>query len=332
LVGIGLALPAGASAAGGPVPAVQGGRGVGLTGSPFRYVARSAGHGTVVERVTTGPRRVQSQIRVAGRYGVPGADFSGATTGLSADGRTLVLEPVWPYVPPPQTRLLVLNTRPLRIRQTITLPGWSVVDAISPNGRWLYLLHYRSSNITRYEVLAYDVLAHRLLSKPIVDPHDRGEAMTGIPISRLMGPGGRWAYTLYFRPSGRPFVHALDTSGVRAVCIDLRHVSEANWSASLHLNSGATTLRVILGGATLAAIDTRTFSVSSVRAAAAPALPVAPARERPPAAAHNKRSGAGGGMPAGLIVLLIAALAGVGVVFWRRARRRPPKQSPISAT
>src|SRR5262249_45359231 len=159
-LGIGLAAPAAALAAGGPVPPVLGHNGVGVAGGSARFVALSAGRSTVVARVTTRGRRIQSRFSVPGHYGIPGADYNGSPTGLSADGGTLVLQPMRSRAATPRTtRLLVLGTDPLRLRRMIILRGWSTVDAISPDGRWLYLVHYQASNISRYEVQAYD-LAH----------------------------------------------------------------------------------------------------------------------------------------------------------------------------
>jgi hypothetical protein len=248
---------------------------------------------------------------------VPGVDFNGGTTGLSADGRTLILEALrgggWVHA----TRLLVLDTKPMRVVKTILLQGWSTVDAISPQGRWLYLLHYPSpNNLTRYEVLAYDLERNRLIARPIVDPRDRGEAMTGIALSRVMSPGGRWAYTLYFRPSGVPFVHALDTAGLRAVCVDLPSLRGLGFGAAkLVLGSGARTLLVSADGAVRAAINTRSFTVSSGSARAA----------RRPAQRESRQAQSGGGAagpPWELILVPIAAVAALGAALWRRAKPR----------
>ena len=52
----------------------------------------------------------------------------------------------------------------------------------------------------------------RLVSKAI---------MGGQPATRATTPDGRWAYTLYARRNGKPFVHALDTARRKAFCIDL---------------------------------------------------------------------------------------------------------------
>jgi hypothetical protein len=241
-------VPPAARAAGGPVSPVQESF-IGVPHVPYEYAAWNAGRGTLVMVRQPGAGSAVSALRLAGQWGVPGVDYGGSTTGLSADGRTLILAEIADSLPPRTTRLLVLGTRPVSVRARITLPGWSTVDAISPDGRWLYLIHYAASNISNYEVLAYDLIAHRLSSKPIVDPRDRDEAMTGFPISRAMSAGGRWAYTLYLRPSGVPFIHALDTSARRAVCVDLPSLSGADtgtctWhSAPAARRFGSTSIR-----------------------------------------------------------------------------------------
>jgi hypothetical protein len=280
---------------------------IGVPGSPYRYAVLDAGRSTNVKRQAAGAGPAVPELLVSGHYGIPGVDYSGSTTGLSADGRTLILAEISESAPPRTTRLLVLDTAPLGVRAALTLPGWSTVDAISPDGRWLYLIHYASSDISRYEVLAYDLPARRLLAKPVVDPRDRGEAMTGVPINRVMSVDGRWAYTLYLRPSGVPFVHALDTTARRAVCIDLPSLTNVDTgSARLGLSPGGTTLEVDTGGVTRAVIDTRTFTVNAgaSHSAAAPVRPVA----------NRRRSTRGhGDVPWELIVVSIAALATAAV-------------------
>src|SRR5690242_3654996 len=91
-----LMVPQGALAAGGPVPPAPG-RYIGVPGSPYRYAALDAGGHTVVKREEAGARPADSVVRVPGHYGIPGVDYNGGTTGLSADGRTLILA----ELPPP---------------------------------------------------------------------------------------------------------------------------------------------------------------------------------------------------------------------------------------
>ena len=68
---------------------------------------------------------------------------------------------------------------------------------------------------------------------------------------------GRWVYTLYQKPSGEPFVHALDTVAPLAYCIDLPRnrglynivLSLRNHDRTLavHWRSGRPWLRVAVG-------------------------------------------------------------------------------------
>ena len=323
----GLVMASGALASGGPVAPVQGSE-ITVAGSPYGYTAAGAGRDTVVKRFAGAGGPLRSELRLSGRYGIPGADYGGSLTGLSADGHTLVLAELLGNPPPRTTRLLVVNTPGLTVRARLSLPGWSTVDAISPDGRWLYLIHYRSSNITKYEVRAYDLVTRRFLARPIVDPHDRGEAMNGVPMTRVMSVNGRWAYTLYARPSGVPFVHALDTVGRRAVCIDLPSVSTMDiGTAHLVLTAGGATLGVQAPGMTQTLINTRTFAVHTVPSSSAPA----PARRAPArAAAHVRRGTRDPGVaPWELILLSIAALMIAAIVASVARPGRPGRHARV---
>jgi hypothetical protein len=308
---LGLVAPSTALAAGGPVPPEQG-TAVAILGSVYSYAAFGAGRDTTVKRFEGG---VVSALRVPGQYGVPVVDQSGTTTGLSADGRTLVLAEIPRRYPPATTRLLVLAAAPrLRVRARIAVAGWSTVDAISPDGRWLYLIRFSSSDISRYAVRAYDLVARRMLPEPIVDRREPDEAMTGFPITRVMSAGDRWAYTLYFRPSGAPFVHALDTVGRRAVCVDLPSVTSTDiGDGHLRLTAGGRTLQVLVDGVPGASIDTRTFGVTAGagHATSARINPISPARPVTPAP---------GGIPWGFVALAVAALSAVAVAVGFPAR------------
>src|SRR5436305_5548032 len=142
LCGVALVAPAGALAAGAPVLAVQGGSGVSAPEGTYSFIALRSARGTLVERVRHAGGSVEDSTVLAGAFGVPGAADDGSTTGLSADERTLVLAGMTNVYPPRRTRLEVLDARPLRLRAHIELRGFYTVDAISPTGRWLYLIHY----------------------------------------------------------------------------------------------------------------------------------------------------------------------------------------------
>jgi hypothetical protein len=309
---VGLVAPSTALAAGGPVPPSQDSS-VSVPGSAVRYAAVGSGRDTIVKRFDGS---AISALHVSGHYGVPGVDYSGTATGLSADGRTLILAQMFGPRAPRTTRLLVLATTPrLAVRTRVVLPGWSTVDAISPDGRRLYLIQYKSSDISQYAVRAYDLVAHRLLPKPIVDPREPDEKMTGFPVTRVMSAGNRWAYTLYFRPSDAPFIHALDTAHGRAVCVDLPSTLGADISdGRLRLTGAGGTLEVLVNGVTGASVDTRTFAVTpgAGHAGSARIKPVSQAREV-----------GSGGVPWDLIALGVVALGALVAVVTRRAAPAP---------
>jgi hypothetical protein len=220
-----------------------------------------AGRSTLVERIDRGTGAVESFALIRGQFGVPGAAYDGSTTGLAADTGTLVLSSPANAPGAKRTQLVVLTPR-LRERTRIVLRGSFAVDAVSPDGRWLYLTHYKSpTNIADYEVRAYDVARKRLLARPLVDPREPDEKMQGLPATRVMSSDGRWAYTLY-GGNEKPFIHALDTVRRRAFCIDVPMLSvDASMGAQLALGSGGS-LRVELDGALVALLDTSTLAVS----------------------------------------------------------------------
>jgi hypothetical protein len=320
-IGVGLVWPGAALGAGGPVSPLQGeGNGISVAPSPYEYVALADGRSTDVQQLKrTGP--VRSSIRLPGRYGIPGVDYNGSKTGLSADGGTLVLADVPGNGTPRTTRLIVLGAPDLTVRERIALRGWFTVDAISPTGHFLYLIHYPSSDISKYEVRAYDLAHHRLLAAPIVDPHERDEAMTGFAVTRATSRDGRWDYTLYIRPNGVPFIHALDTVALRAVCIDLPAVKQDDLgNATLSLGPGGSVLGIEAEGRTLATVDTATYAVTAVAERVSAAI-------RRPAARADQSTGDGGGdsTPWAVLALLLVAVAAFAVAGFgarRRARAR----------
>jgi hypothetical protein len=323
-VGLGLSAPAAAAADGGPVPPQQGGAGVSAPGAPDTgYVAVSAGGGrTLVQRIARGTGMVERTRLIDGRYGVGAVAFDGSATGLSADGRTLVLAAMptrdWP---PRTTPLAVLDPRRLQVRARMTLPGYWALDAISPDGRKLYLLHYLSprSDLLHYEVRAYDLPARRLVARPVVDPREPDEKMEGIAVTRAMSADGRWAYTLYLRPSGGPpFVHALDTVGGTARCVDFpAELASADiGSARLSLSPDGRVLRAAVPGAPVR-VDTRSFAVSR------PAVPASAPARRPAPARSTGGGDDGGAWPWALAAIPLLGLAAVLTAQRRRRVRRP---------
>jgi hypothetical protein len=282
--------------------------GVAVPGTGERYFAIRSGRDTLVESVYRDGGLLQANTTLPGAFTIPAVAQDGTTTGLSADGRTLVL--VRPRVAYPQrrTRLAVLDARTLRLRTRITLRGDFSVDAISPDGRSLYLIQYTSPrDPLAYAVRSLNVRSGRLDPGEIVDPRERDEAMHGLPMSRATGPGGRWAYTLYDGAGGPAFVHALDTRGRTARCIDLPALPDGTDISGLSLAVRGGRLQVRSGTGPVASIDRRTFAVS---------------RGAPARAAAAAPDGSTDGFPWALAAGLGALAAGALLVV-RRGTRRP---------
>jgi hypothetical protein len=242
-----------------------GASGVAAPAGDARYVTVPAGRETVVERVDPHGGRVLASALLKGRFTVPAVAYDGSASGLSADGRTLVLiEPRLSF-PRAETTLRLLDTRPLRPSRFVRLHGDFSFDAVSPRGRWLYLIQYLSpADPTRYLVRVFDLRTGRLLAAPVTDPRKAGEKMRGSPLTRATSPDGRWAYTLYDGAGKTPFVHALDTTRHTARCIDLDTLAGTDLSQlHLRLNGAASTLTVSNHRQPVAIIDTRTFKASA---------------------------------------------------------------------
>jgi hypothetical protein len=211
-------------AAGGPSPGVQvGWDGLTAPNGKVRYVALVAGRVTVLAKVRVRGGRVVQYGYVKGYYGIPQVAFDGSTDGLTRDGRTLVLalaSNTQTVGPRAVSRFALVGTRRLRLRGMVTLRGAFSFDALSPDGKTMYLIEY-FSQYTRYRVRAYDLAAGRLLTRVIFDFRLGKRSMRGQPLTRARAPGGAWVYTLYTRQGATPFVHALDAVRRRAVCIDL---------------------------------------------------------------------------------------------------------------
>ncbi|HST15555.1 MAG TPA: hypothetical protein VLJ44_11975 [Gaiellaceae bacterium] len=286
-----------------------GASGVSAPDGTVRYLTVTVGKQTLVEATRRDGGQIVRMQAWPGTWTIPAVAYDGSASGLSADRRTLVLIEPRTSFPRAQTRLLVLNAHDLASATVVRFDGDYSFDAVSPNGSRIFLIHYLSVvDPTRYEVRAYDVSARKLVAKPIVDPRDATEKMRGNPLSRVMSPDGRFAYTLY-DGNGHPFVHALDTAASTARCIDIAGLPrKLLWSLRLHLAGGGKVLSVDHGTRTFASLDTRTWQPPA-RAAGfrwwtvALALAVLSAVAAALAAAHR---------------------AGVGPASWaaRRGRRR----------
>ena len=225
-------------------------------GGDVEYLTKTGKRSTrLIERGVHGG--AQRARRIPGVFSLPAVAYDASPSGISADGRTLILISPRTRYPRKRTTFAVVDPRRLSVRRLIHLKGDFSFDAISPDGRLMYLIKYDSRNLTQYAVRAYNMRARNLVPDPIVDPNEP-EPMTGVPVTRTSGADGRWAYTLYDSPE-HPFVHALDTARRTAVCIDLDDLPRA-WGSSLELHGPRLDV-VGPAGRIRASVDTRTHKL-----------------------------------------------------------------------
>lgn len=252
-----------AAAASGPSPGVlQGGDGV--SAGPLRYVA--VRHGAATDVVVRRADSVVRTARVQGNWGIPLVTLPQQAGGVSHDGRTLVLaQASIPRTPLRAfTRFLVLDAKRLAVTRSIRLPGDFSYDALSPDGRTLFLVQHTSNvNLTHYRVRAYDLRAGRLLSRVIADKRQASWVMNGYPMARATSASGRWEYTLYSQPDNYPFVHALDTVSRTAICVGIPWKWTQDMSpADMAVSNGKLVIELGLN-ATRYVLDTKTLRLAT---------------------------------------------------------------------
>jgi len=263
-----LALASGTAAAGGgPSPGVMTGwDGTMDAARSVRYVAMPVARATIVAAVRTSDGRMLRYTTIKGGFGVPIVAFDGTTEGISRDGHTLVLADIGANRQ--ETRFAVLRTAPLRLRKTVALRGLWAFDALSPDARTLYAIQYLGTGPNpRYNVRAVSLVTGKPVGGAIVDKREPDEEMNGAPWARARSADGAWAYTLYAKPNGTAFVHALDTARRRAFCVDLpwRSSTQALSAVRLSLaNDGRSLVLSKAGLRRLALVDTRTFEVKAL--------------------------------------------------------------------
>jgi hypothetical protein len=267
VAGVALAFAATATAAG-PAPVVlQGKPGIAVAGSAHvvANVQRNAAT-TQVTLVRDRDAKVLSTRELPGRLGVPTITFEGLVEGTWAQGRRLVLASSI-YDDARRTTFVVVDTRTLAPLRTIRLAGAFAFDALSADGRRLYVLHYPQgvNGGIRYVVRSVDLRTGKLEPGAIVDKTEPDERMNGIALARAWSRDGSWAHA---------FVHALNTrtytlyNGGTSVarCIDLPWAGDAQSildGARLVVGTKGALRITDAQGDMLARIDTRTFSAEA---------------------------------------------------------------------
>src|SRR4051812_11313030 len=282
-----LAVPAAACADGLPVMGLDGSSGVRSADGAYRYVTFAGVHSTVVARIHVDGGEIARHRTLPGNLAVPAVAYDSSPSGLSTDGRTLVLIRPRLGLAQKRTRLVVLDARRFTVKRTVVLRGDFSFDAVSPDSSKAYLVQYRSLtrhnfDPTDYAVRVLDTSSGQLDAAPVVDPREPHEKMGGLPVTRATSPGGRWAYTLY-SGNEHPFIHALDTTGRTARCIDLDALTTRDdiFQLKLRTAAGGGRVDVLSGAKPLLTVDTRTFAVSTPARRSAGQKPSAHDRDAP---------------------------------------------------
>jgi hypothetical protein len=139
--------------------------------------------------------------------------------GVSNDGRTIVLvETNRPDRGP--SRFAIIDRTGVATPQVVELPGAFEYDALSPDGRILYVVeHLAGPPDGHYQVRSVDTATGTLRAEAVADKNEGDEAMAGWPIAQVQRPDGM-VFTLY-HGAEHPFIHALSSVDAWALCIDL---------------------------------------------------------------------------------------------------------------
>jgi hypothetical protein len=256
-----------ASGDGGPGPGVAFGW-AGIAHGNMRYVTVPTPSWTTVESIQRQGGKVVGMLNIKGAWGIPLVANDGTTGGLLSDGHTLLLADAnaGPYLRS-QSLFTFVDVKKMQQLQTFALRGDFSFDALSPNGHYLYLIeHTTATDLTQYRVRAYDLKKQRLLRKIVADRRSWDTTMSGTAITRLSSDG--WAYTLYGGSSSVPFIHALDTRHVSAVCINMpwRYQPDNIWNYRLRTDGEGNLVVRGPHGRALVTVDRESFRVlSSVR-------------------------------------------------------------------
>src|SRR5690348_10143034 len=132
--------------------------------------------------------------------------------GVSANGRYVALVQARNRA----TRVTMFDSSRRAVYRKFALRGWYDVDAISNDGRRVFLIQYLDTG--GYLIRLFDLNRRVLAARRLTE---NGAPMKGTAWDAVAAPNGHRLLTLYLRGQGRPEVHTLDLRLGTAVCIDL---------------------------------------------------------------------------------------------------------------
>src|SRR2546430_5896967 len=154
-----------------------------------------------------------STLALGHAYRLPDATFTGVPGGLSPNGQWLVIESydVTGEDLPSASHFLLIETPGLKVKSRIDLAGFFNFDAVSNDGRRLYLIQFVSGKA--YYVRWYDLAIGRLDPNVVFDKNDGANAMSGLRLSGDASANVGRRDSMYLRDHARPFIHALSVHG-----------------------------------------------------------------------------------------------------------------------
>jgi hypothetical protein len=148
-------------------------------------------------------------------------------------------------------------------RSVVALRGNLQVEALSPDGRRVFLVRWRRNG---YDLVNFDLETWSLSPTRLADPDEK---MAGAALSAVGTRDGRWLHTLYAKPNGESFVHALDLGEGIGHCIDLPLRGDSNTLGTSALTLSPDEERLYLASPLLGkvtTVDLRRLRVSRVAA------------------------------------------------------------------
>lgn len=204
---------------------------LGVPSSDWQHLYSITGSTLIDTNPSTGA--TNRTVDLPGLYKLPAATSTGLPGGTSPNGIWLVVE----SYDGSATHFLIVSTAESRVSSSVNLAGYFHFDAISNDGKRLYLIQYLNGK--EYYVRLYDIAARKLDANIVVDKSDGGQSMTGLRLSGAATPDGSWLFSMYVRDSDGPFIHALSLDGPFAFCLDLpgsgyaTKPGEKHWSIAM---------------------------------------------------------------------------------------------------
>jgi hypothetical protein len=212
--------------------------------------ATTTGQATTVRDLRIPELEGASQT-IEGAWRLPTVGMDPTPVGVSNDGRTIVLvETNRPDRGP--SRFAIIDRTGVATPQVVELPGSFEYDALSPDGRVLYVVeHLAGPPDGHYQVRSVDAATGTLRAEAVADKNEGDEAMAGWPIAQVQRPDGM-VFTLY-HGAEHPFIHALSSVDAWALCIDLPTTGgdDPDAAADWGLTATANDTSIVAANATL---------------------------------------------------------------------------------